>query len=645
MGYDHEHSPYSTPPPLHPSTPQWLPGAVEARNKLLSVMTPSFRRTPKIAFAVGLALVSQSAFAQTVVERDFGGIANEYASAPPVPAETGFKMSVVPAGSTELLFYRKLLDSADETYSRWTNLELVSEIGRVDTTFALVPLEFDPNNSDPRLNLSTLTLRDMNLNSGLVQFGFRQGNTALVLDNASLDLGVLPVFRSDSNLSLRTEGTAGINTISKLTGNVNSPTTINVASGTTLQFFGSGRLDDGLANSARSNFTQSNSAVINGTLDIDQSYVIFNTGSGQEMLVNSGGRLTLTGAQTVLETGDLRVNGGTVELGIGGARLGTNDFTLNGATVNVGASSTLESSGGTVATGTNTIDLGNGAKYTTGLLATGGGSVTFSGSGTVSTQQVGFAVSGDKISLTESTTLEVTSGAGDQSLERGSLDIGVNAVVDIQAGAAVVARSGTIHNDGALLVSGRLEPGGTMTGDGFIRVETFGQLGGFGQFPTDTFTTSTDIFMDGFSTFEVLVTPDLVVAQQLIANGDFALSPLGVYLNPLVISATDVALAPGTKFAIVDYQDGNDLEGNFMRSDNSLILEGGTITAGLNTYSLSYSDGDYSPGSSSYITLTAVPEPSSFALILLAGTLGLTMVRRWIGNRFSRFEGERRFRG
>jgi hypothetical protein len=185
----------------------------------------------------------------------------------------------------------------------------------------------------------------------------------------------------------------------------------------------------------------------------------------------------------------------------------------------------------------------------------------------------------------------------------------MNSVVDIKAGAVVVAQSGTIHNDGALLVSGRLEPRGTMTGAGRIRVEPLGQLGVFGQFPTDTFTTSTDVNMDAFSTFEVLLTPNSGDSQKLVANGLFTLGGTGVFLNPLVIPATDVVLAPGTKFVIVDYQDGNLLQGRFKRSDNSLILEGDFITAGLNTFSVSYNDG----GNSSAITLTVVPDTHPLA--------------------------------
>jgi hypothetical protein len=247
---------------------------------------------------------------------------------------------------------------------------------------------------------------------------------------------------------------------------------------------------------------------------------------------------------------------------------------------------------------------------------------------------VGFGQSGDQIALTDSTRLEVTSGAGStQVLERGNIDIGANAALDIQAGAAVVAGSGTINNHGSLLVSGRLEPRGTMTGDGFIRVQTGGQLGAFGSDGTDMFTTSTDIFMEGLSTFEVLINPMALSSQRLIANGEFTLSSLiGVYLDPLILPNEDALLAYGTKFAIADYLDGNDLIGHFIRDDRSIINEGGLITEGLNTFRVSYMDPDYMPGNSSVITLTTVapagvPEPST-SLLAAIGLVGGALVRR-----------------
>ena len=109
--------------------------------------------------------------------------------------------------------------------------------------------------------------------------------------------------------------------------------------------------------------------------------------------------------------------------------------------------------------------------------------------------------------------------------------------------------------------------------------------------------------------------------------GNLKLSQLGVYLDPVVLPGDDALLTLGTKFAIADYQDGNDLSGFFMRDDKSLISEGGLITEGLNTFRLSYSDPDYSPGTSSIITLTTVPEPST-GILAAIGLLGCILTRR-----------------
>ncbi|NWK55917.1 PEP-CTERM sorting domain-containing protein [Verrucomicrobiaceae bacterium N1E253] len=552
---------------------------------------------------------------------DFSSVANSFFTNPADPTVTAINLTVTSPGGNELAFIDDIDSEAEPQQRLWTNVTWGSNVGRIGTTL------FDLLNGPNKLTLSTLTIEDMDLDPQTTQFDFHGTNTELVLNNASVKLSNQPVFRVTSQLSLRSEGT-GTSSIIKLTGDQNSPTTIDVASGTTLRFFESGSLVDGLADSARANFNQSNSAVVNGTLNIDQSYVIFNTGPSQEMRVNSGGELSLIGSQSVLETGDLRVVGGTVNLGVGGARLATNDFTLTGATVNIGASSTVESSGASVATGTNTITLGDNARYSTDLLGTAGGNITISGTGTVSTQRLAFIQAGDQINVTESAKLEVTSGAGTpQLLERGSIDIGVNALVDIQAGAAVVAASSTIRNDGGLLVSGRLEPTGTITGDGYIRVQPFGQLGVFGGNGTETFTTSNDVFMEGLSTFQTLLRPDLQESQLMITTGNFEISPIGAYLDPVITSSVDTPLADGTKFALIDYMDGDSWGGFFLRDDNSSILEGDLITEGINTFRLSYQDADYSPGTSSIITLTVIPEPSTGILASL-GLLGGTLLRR-----------------
>ena len=58
----------------------------------------------------------------------------------------------------------------------------------------------------------------------------------------------------------------------------------------------------------------------------------------------------------------------------------------------------------------------------------------------------------------------------------------------------------------------------------------------------------------------------------------------GAYLDPLF--QDDIELAPGMQFVIVEYPDGNNVQGVFRRADFSQLRDGDEITLGLNTYQI-----------------------------------------------------------
>ncbi len=447
-------------------------------------------------------------------------------------------------------------------------------------------------------------------------FRFLEDPISITLDNASVSLFDNPVWQSDQSLTL--EATDGNSVVSQFAGNQGPTTTIRVASGANLQLADSGVLGSNLPDSARLNFfATDNSADIEGVFDIFRSHVIFPTGGG-EVLVHNGGELSVSGSnETVLETGTLRVDGGSIVMGAGSNTIQAQDLILNNASVILDDNAQIYSSL-TRVSGDNTISIGSNPGgfdsqlSTSSLFVRESGSdpnLTIAGHGKVITPLVILdSFSGNAlVRITESATLEIIAGA-DNAWDQGSMEIEPDAGFLIESG-GVVAKRIPIRNNGFVRVTGTLLPEGTMTGTGHMRITGNGKLGPLGNDTADTFTSSADIFMDDLSRLEVAIDPTAGTAQQLVAESLFTLGGLvGVFLTLDIFN--DTVLLIGTKFTIVDYPDGNDVVGRFIKQDFSPVNEGDLISLGLNTYRISYADPDYDPDNSSVITLT-VAEPET----------------------------------
>jgi hypothetical protein len=506
-------------------------------------------------------------------------------------------------------------------------------------------LTFGPDD-DYDLTMRAVTLRDVDMQMGSIEFPANAGRVrldfqaasdgdpiSLTLDNASVAFDRDPLWRAVHPLTIAATG--GTNVITDLKGNQAPKTTINVASGSTLEFFGSGQIGSGIPDSQRLNFeAPDNSADVDGgTLDINLSHLIFPTGATEEMVVRNGGQLQITGGESTLETGGLRVDGSTLQMGAGGTKLEVTDgLELNDATVDLNGGATAETSV-TRASGTTNIALNDNPTTlsTGGLVVSGAGSqLTLSGEGVVETPTVAFfsADNTTALNITDEAELIVNPGGVTSAWRSGSLNLAdADARLVVQDGARVQS-SIPIQNGGGIVVRGDFEPDGTMSGDGFMRIENGGEFGLFSGDVGATYTVSPDLFMEAASTLQLLIDPSQQLAQLLTVESLFTLdATLGVFLDMVLVN--DQLLTDGITFPIVDYEDGNDLGGRFMGADFSPYNEGDIVLLGLNRYRLSYRDTVYDPNNTSLITLTVdntVPVPASIALAAL-GLAGLGAVR------------------
>ena len=116
--------------------------------------------------------------------------------------------------------------------------------------------------------------------------------------------------------------------------------------------------------------------------------------------------------------------------------------------------------------------------------------------------------------------------------------------------------------------------------------------------------------------------PTMMTSDRFVLNGQLNIDS-DATLNVAVTN--DVVLALGEKFVLFDFSDSQTMGNNFKDRTN-----GSTFSLGLNTYEILYNDPDVQPGgSTSFITLTTVPEPSTCALLGVASlALAGQVVRR-----------------
>lgn len=177
----------------------------------------------------------------------------------------------------------------------------------------------------------------------------------------------------------------------------------------------------------------------------------------------------------------------------------------------------------------------------------------------------------------------------------GTLEVTETATAIIRGAITVPGTSGPIINSGRLFLNYvdfpddytiSLRPGGPL---GVTILESQLKLG-------STLTLENDMQIDG--ELQLVLNPTAMVAAKLVVNGELDLNEFSQPTLRLDI-VNDTVLPNGTRFVIVDYEDGKLSDEFTGRADGAIFSQG------LNYYRINYSDPS-NPVNSSVITLTVV---------------------------------------
>ena len=431
------------------------------------------------------------------------------------------------------------------------------------------------------------------------------------------------------------KGTLFQNSISGLGG-----LTMNGSGSTTLSLYGTqsysgatrvsgGKISSGVALATSGvtidggTFETSAADILGNSASVSLSSGTYSLGGNDTIgsLIMSGG--TLSGSAT-LSAGSYALNGGTV-----GANLGSGSLTVGGSTTLNGTSAATSvginfgtltlggnnrlATGASVSLGAGTtLGLGANSQQLAGL--TGSGSVTTSASGSLnlnitsgSNTYAGSISGGGALTKSGNGTLFLSgsnSFTGTTSVSGGTLrvngSVGGDATV---AGGATLGGTGTIS--GAVNVSGVLSPGASI----------------------ESLAVGATTFGNG-STFEWEYNSQTVTADLLDINGSLTLNG-SVTLSLVDLAEIGQLLANDTKFTLMSYN------GSWNNGTFSGYADDSKFTFAGNQWIINYNDAtggsNYSSeqiGSSSFVTMTVVPEPSSLGLALVAGGFLATRRRR-----------------
>ncbi len=318
-----------------------------------------------------------------------------------------------------------------------------------------------------------------------------------------------------------------------------------------------------------------------------------------------------------------QVSASTVLVGSGGAT-GTGILSMTGGSLTTGQISGSTGISNATFNGGQVIATGNQAAFITSL-----GTATL-GAGNLSVNSNGFAIASNQVFNgvgglnklgTGTLTLSASSGyTGKTTVQVGTLALAATGA--ISASTTIEVQAGAVLDVSA--VSGwTLATGQTLQGTGAVVATAGANLNGTvapGTSP-GTLTIVGPVSMGGTYNFEYV--SGTTGADLLDVNGTLALA--GAVLNPSELGTYNV----GDKFTIAAY------EGLLTGTFTGYATDDTTYTINGNLWSLDYNDlsaglngpGDTPTGSTSFITMTAVPEPSA-ALLGSLGVLALLRRRR-----------------
>ncbi|MEI8045463.1 MAG: autotransporter-associated beta strand repeat-containing protein, partial [Verrucomicrobiota bacterium] len=363
-------------------------------------------------------------------------------------------------------------------------------------------------------------------------------------------------------------------------------------------------------------------------------------GNGTDTIQNSGtGLLTLSG--TITKNGTtLTLKGGSNGINVTGAIAGSNansDLIVDGGNTTLSTANTYNGptsiiNGATLnANVTNALPTSNGrtAVY---LDQTVAGAATGTGSSILalgSNQSVS-SLSGQATSTVNLNARTLTIGSASGTANFAGIISGANGAL-IKDSASTQTLSGnntytgtTTVSLGTLLINGNqssatgsvsVSNNATLGGSGTTGGAVLVASGGFlapGALSTGTFTTTGSLSLASTATYQFQFDSGSLAADKIVANG-VTLTSGSLFSYADLGSGT---IPPNHVFVAIDNTSAFAISGTF-----SGLAEGATFTVGSNQFQASYVG-----GSGNDFTLTAVPEPATWAL--LAFSLTTVMVLR-----------------
>jgi autotransporter-associated beta strand protein len=400
----------------------------------------------------------------------------------------------------------------------------------------------------------------------------------------------------DSGATLQLDVATGVNEVIPNSAAVTVNGSLNFASGGGTETIGSLSGSGTVSSVVAGNY----SLVVGGSTNTTFSGAI-NNGSGVIGLTKSGaGTLTLAGSNGF--TGGAALNAGTLAVGSASALGSSGTISFGGGTLQYSASNTTDYSGrfSNAAGQQYSIDT-NGQNVTLGSnLTSSGGSFTKLGGG--------------NLILSGSSTYSgaTTVSAGRLSVN-GSLG---NTAVTVQSGAEV-GGSGAIGGVVNVLAGGTLSPGNSIQSLA-VGATTF----------------------SGSSTFEYEY--DSTNPASLAAAADLLVVNGNLTINAgAILTLTDLAGSPSpfvnytTTFALISYSGA--WNNGLFTYNGSELADGDSFLVGSQKWQIDYNrmlftglanfTGDYLTGGS-FVAITAVPEPSTWAMALAGLACGVGIVSR-----------------